>query len=249
MLEGKAVEAIANLTKETKGVVTEIRGQQFVVGHSSATPINFQTPETLEAFSLSQIVSFAKLRTKGQGPFPPLMINVKDPQNVDLQHQFLGENKELVTIASADFSKVAVDFPFEKQLSQEEFIINLQTKFVLDATLEELLRVVSSVKAERTSTSEDDGYSQVASTKAGIVLTNKTEIKNLWNLKTYKTFPEIDQPVIPYILRLHDQGQDRLPKFALYSCDGGQWKVKVTKDIKSFLVNALLEEGPKVTVL
>jgi uncharacterized protein YuzE len=181
-----------------------------------------------------------------------LLVNVDSFERVAGISFLRDENEEIEEVAVADFKGVFETFPFKTQLSHEEFIINLLTKFEKTEQLTALLKQVSSVKQERLQTSEDDGVSQVAATKTGVHLSSQTQIQSMWTLKTFKTFPEVDQPEIPYILRLH-QRDEEMPKFALYECDGGMWKVRTTLAVREWLQNRIKNElgelASKVTVL
>lgn len=236
MLNGDAVTKIAELATGGDHVV-EVEGTNFHINPAKATVLEFPRKSADAVFSLSQLISWI-LASRRDDPKQNLIVNISGPDKVEVWDTAYNKNKEREILAEADFGEVYQKFPFGQQLSQEEFIIKLQTMFIKDDARDLLMKTVSAVRAEKITTSDDDGYSQTAGMKAGVLLTNKESVQNLWDLRTYLTFPEVDQPTVPYILRLH-QRQDELPKFALYTCDGDLWKVKTTLAVREYLESRL----------
>lgn len=229
-------EAIDTLCAIASSEINEIEGVNFHVSHHGAQAVKFPVPNAIEVFSLSQLVTL--LENCYAGEAKDTLVNVTDFSRVEVILKDYGPNNEVLKFAFADFSGVFEKFPFGQRIIQEDFIIKLMTQFVKDQNRDELIKTVLSIKSEKLSTSEDDGYSQVAATKSGVHLATTKRIENLWVLKTFCTFPEIDQPEIPYILRLH-QKDSEAPQFALYPCDGGKWKVDLTLKIRQWLINGL----------
>jgi hypothetical protein len=227
--------------------VEEIDGKQFHVNQEAAHLIQFPQVETLQCFSLTQVLNFLVGNTT-EGL--KLFVNVLSPTEVEVLDDELNENLRIMKCARADFSKAYKPFDGGTIMTQEDFVIHVMTKFVRGPAVEALLKLASSVKAEKVMTSDDDGYSQAASVKAGVSLVDSKTVKNLWSLPTYKTFPEIEQPVIPYVLRLH-QRDTETPKFALYDADGGAWKIQTTGAIRDWFKQQLKTAGlaENVTVL
>jgi len=228
MLNGDAIQKIVDLSKYE---IIDSEGSKFHLNSKGYTRICYPDVQTFKCFSLTQLMNFLEVIQplyKGK-----LCINVENYNKVDVVIPILNKNKKWDFVATADFSNMIEDFPFERKMDQEDFIINLMTKFASSEELTNLLALVSSIKDERLKTSNDDGFSQVAATKTGVHLASEAKIKNLWKLKTFKTFPEMEQPDINYILRLHQRSEET-PKFAMYDCDGGQWRVKTTIAIKKW---------------
>lgn len=244
MLNRDAIDKIEELAHAHE-LIQEIGDRQFHVSTKGAVAVEFPETATIEVFSLSQLVNLIESVHGDYGWSDEsghtdggLLVNIDDFDKVSVMTKDVGENGDRETVAKADFSDVFEKFPFGQQLSQEDFIIKLMTQFEKDGNRDALMKMVLSVKAEKIQTSDDDGYSQVAAVKAGVHLQSEKKIDNLWVLKTYRTFCEVEQPAIPYILRLHQRDAE-LPKFALYPCDGGQWKVTLTLAIRGWLENQL----------
>lgn len=248
MLNRDAIEKIEEMANGE--FVEEIKGTQFHVNSKGASAVKFPEAEQVDVFSVSQLVELIK---NCHSQYKGLIVNVDDFDIVSVVEKEFNNNGKRATVAVADFSEVFDKFPFGQQLSQEDFIIKLMTQFEKDGNRSELIKTVLSIKSEKIQTSDDDGYSQVAAVKAGVHLQAEKKVENLWSLKTFRTFPEVEQPTIPYILRLH-QRDSEMPKFALYPCDGGKWKVDLTLAIRSWLENRLKVElgaayGESVIVL
>lgn len=250
MLDSAAIETIRDYKAEVEALGT--RDALFHVSAKGAVALKHPSRKKASVFSLTQLVNYIRVLIAGPDIDMGVVVNVCDHQTVEVISDPVDDNQDVEIAVETDFSKVFTSFPFEKQLSQEEFIINLMTKFEDTDQRTELIQLASSVRAEKISTNDDDGFSQEVATKAGVHLTKKFSVKNLWMLKTYKTFPEVEQPIIPYILRLH-QREEESPKYALYECDGGKWKVDTTIAIREWIKNRvnleLGESAGKVSVL
>lgn len=248
-MDDSAIRQIAEMGEPS---IEEIHGHQYFVNHKAATLIEPPALETVQCFSLLQfvnlIVKAAAQVEQGNG----IIVNVLRHNRVEAFFTKLGATRKYDTVAVADFSKIEQGFEDGRQEDQESFMISLMTGFIDTPAREELLKLASAVKNEATHTSDDDGYSQVANMKAGVTLTQEKKVKNLWKLKAMKTFPEIEQPEIQYILRLH-KGRSEAPLFALYECDGKKWMVDATKMVRDYVVNqlktALAEKAELVSVL
>lgn len=249
MLNRDAIEKIEEMVS-SGDFVENIEETHFHVNSKGATVVKFPEPDQIDVFSLSQLVSMV---SHCHAQYDGLLVNIDDFDVVSVVEKEFNNNGKRATVAVADFSEVFEKFPFGQQLSQEDFIIKLMTQFEKDGNRSELIKTVLSIKSEKVSTSDDDGYSQVAAVKAGVHLQAEKKLENYWTLKTFRTFPEVEQPTIPYVLRLH-QRESEMPKFALYPCDGGKWKIDLTLTIREWLSNRLKIElgdayGTSVVVL
>jgi len=244
-MDGTAVKEIAKLAQTE---IVEHDGVKFHVNVNEAEALRYPVIQTVTLFSLDSVINFisqALGKTKDH-----LSVNVIDPTNVHVNGDY-SKDLKLNLFAKSSMDQVVVPFQFGKRMRHEEFVIALLTKFERTDALNELLHTVSSVKTGRTSTSSDDGYSQEVEVKAGVTLVENKKLKNLWSLKTFKTFPEIEQPDISYILRV--RGDEDHAEFELHECDGGKWKIETTAKVREYLSNKLKnilgEKFERVTVL
>jgi hypothetical protein len=128
-------------------------------------------------------------------------------------------------------------FPFGKFMAPEEFVIAAMTLIAdyKETDRARLLELVGNVSAENVTTSADDGISQTVGVKAGITLVKKKEIENPFQLAPHRTFPEVKQPVSPFILRARQSGENSMPMLALFEADNGAWELSAIANIAEWL--------------
>jgi hypothetical protein len=180
-----------------------------------------------------------------------IVVNVTNYNEVELFNEKADMNNSLRIVAKASFKNMFEQFEQGRFEDQERFIIQLLSRFEETPERQELLKVVSKVKSGTSTTSSDDGFSQEVEVKDGVHLVKEATLKNLWKLKPFKTFPEVEQPDVNYILRV--DGKQDAPRFALFEADGGMWKIRATKAVREWLVNAvkpaLAGDADKVIIL
>jgi hypothetical protein len=216
--------------------------------------LKFPELKAIKCYSLTQFVNAVKayVQSKGTELKGKVLVNVTNYNELEAHLDVVNENKAYEKIAESDFHGKCEFDDVSDPRAQDEFFITVMKQFQDTEQREELLRLCSSLKAEKIATSEDDGVSQTAAVKAGVHLSSKIEVKNNWVLKAQITFPEVEQPEVPYFLRLH-QSREETPRLALYERDGGKWKVELTKTVRDHLVQKfkgeLGETADKVIVL
>lgn len=148
-------------------------------------------------------------------------------------------------------------FPFGKWLGLEEAIIELQSKMVPDMTgtikistekegifsecevaiqktdLLPTIQLLSSVTECNQKISEDNGISQSVTIQRGVRVKEQMEIANVIQLRPFRTFLEIEQPLSSFVRRIR-QGAES-PQVAFFEADGGTWKLEAIQKIKSWL--------------
>lgn len=211
----------------------------FHVSSKGATQVKFGAPKCLEVFSLKQIVNAMQslIVANRLSETNKILVNAVNYDRVEVVTAEENVNGDREEIMCADFSGVFDKFQQGTFRDQDAFIIDLLSKFDDNPARQELLKIVGSVKSGETTTSDDDGVSQTVEVKAGVTLVKEQTLKNLWMLKPFKTFPEVEQPTVAYILRV-EGGRDK-PRFALFEADGGLWKVKATTIVREYLEQAL----------
>lgn len=127
-------------------------------------------------------------------------------------------------------------FTFGHKYDQASFITLLQANFVDTADRTKLQKIVGGLTDESSLHLVDDGVSQKTTAKVGITTQERIETPNPFELAPYRTFPEIEQPVSEFILRLHRQA-DGVPLVSLHESDNAAWKLTAIKSIKAFLEN------------
>lgn len=122
-------------------------------------------------------------------------------------------------------------FPFGNYLDQETMVIGLQSQFSEGGELEEILHFVLHLCGGEKIKQDDDGVSQIATVEKGFKF-NKVDVKvkAIWELRPYRTFPEVDQPKSKFLLRIAKDG-----KLALFEADGGMWRVEAAKTVAEYI--------------
>lgn len=169
----------------------------------------------------------------------PIMVHIESPTEVSIHTSVFGE--KLVRTEIMASSPTLPMIAFGKPLGHEEFVIMMQSKFVRNVTVGEMLKLVSSIRKVDEQQINDNGISQTATAKSGVTVVEKVNIPNPVVLKPYRTFVEVDQPESDFVFRLDAHGQP-----SLHEADGGAWKIQAMENIKGYFERALssfIEEG------
>jgi hypothetical protein len=132
---------------------------------------------------------------------------------------------------------------FGSYADTERMNIALQTMFVPTQERAEVLRLVGTVKAEGSMQQSDDGVSQTVTARAGVALVAEVKVPNPVNLAPYRTFPEVEQPASPFVLRLK-KGENGVLA-ALFEADGAGWTSVAVASVAEWL-KARVPEGVAV---
>lgn len=163
-----------------------------------------------------------------------LLIHVVSPTKVRVYSKLDADRKrENLIAATASMEK----FPYGQFMDSERFIINLQSLFVRDRDAEALLKCASAIRIEGGGDLEDDGVSQTATVKVGAGTKGKAEVPSPAELRPYRSFLEIEQPVSAFIFRINKDGA-----CALFEADGGMWRSYAMESIKEYLEMELRDE-------
>lgn len=168
------------------------------------------------------------------------IIHVENHTSVKLIHKSSdtwGRRAEIITCTLPDER----GFAFGQFMGPESFIIGLQSCFVTTPDLEYVLRTSSNLSAESLTVAEDDGISQRASVRRGVVLKGEEKVKARVLLNPWRTFREVQQPPSEFLFRLQAGGKDELPRCALFEADGGRWKLDAAIEVRDWLKNKITD--------
>ena len=133
-----------------------------------------------------------------------------------------------------------VKYPFGTFLGPEEFVIKLQSCFDPGrGDLDALISTCSNLASEAVATAEDDGFSQTAIVKRGVVSKDYQRLKPRVKLAPFRTFREIEQVESEFLFRLRGGGDDEPPQCALIEADGGKWKLDAVQALREYLERML----------
>lgn len=135
---------------------------------------------------------------------------------------------------------------FGNYMELEEFIIQLQTKFDVTDNKKNLLTLISKFQTKQEVTTEDNGITQNVVVSKGQGLNEKIQLNPIVRLKAFRTFREVSQPDVMYLLRVNKHGE-----LALFEADGGNWQFEAQQKVRDYLREQITEAGldGKVVVL
>lgn len=183
--------------------------------------------------TLTGLVDYIK-NMSDMHPEVKYMIRVSDPTHVELISELNSDRKreQLVNVVMEPPA-----FPFGKFINSEEFIINVQSKFVDSTDRALILKFAGNVKCGTVSEYGDDGVGQKATIKRGAVSLQQVEVPSPCTLQPYRTFTEVKQPASSFIFRAKDY--DDSVAFGLFEADGGAWKNAAMDNIAAYLAAEL----------
>ncbi len=159
-----------------------------------------------------------------------LILHVVSPTRVVLLSN-LNRDRERECLAQAD--AMLPEFRYGEFMDSENFLIGIRSKFIQNEDAEKLLTFAGTVEAGSINTYSDDGISQSASVKQGIVGKETKLVPNPVKLRPYRTFIEVEQPESEFIFRM--KNRDNSVGCALFEADGGAWEREAMKHIKEYL--------------
>lgn len=159
-----------------------------------------------------------------------VMFHVEDYNKVSIVSEIFGPNKQRETFITA--FAYPQNERFGVFVGHEDFMIQILSMFVQDATTAKVLRIVGNLKSEAGATYSDDGLTQTVTAKTGITKVENIDLPNPITLRPYRTFTDIEQPESQFILRLKQR--DGIAA-ALFEADGAAWKNNAIASIKEYL--------------
>ena len=213
----------------------EYAGRTFVDKKMTALP-HEPRAEVLETNTLSSSVDYIKQRVDEKAlPDSRYVIHIQSPSIVALYKE-MNADKVRDCLISASFDRCR--YQFGQFMDIEKFIINLQSCFVQDENIAQLLSFVASVKDDTSVTQEDDGVTQKVTAKAGISLAKTAKAPNPVYLRPYRTSPEVEQPLSAFVFRMRKDDRTGVTA-ALFEADGDAWEHAAILNIKQYFDEAL----------
>lgn len=200
-----------------------------------------------EAIHMNTLTSLVDYIKGDIDSFPgKMIIQVESPERVRLFSQLNEQrNREKLVVVDARVP----EFGFNEFMSQEKFIIALQSKFIDDpeSDRELILKFAGTVEDGTITEYGDDGVTQKATVKTGIASKGDAIVPNPVSLRPYRTFLEVEQPKSEFIFRM-EQNKYGGVNCAIFEADGGAWKIEATRKIKEYL-QFELSEFENITVI
>jgi len=200
-------------------------------------PFEALVPNFFKTFTLSGLVRWLHEDIDGIfTKFPRLYVHVESPVEVNICTPGAGRKMDRVCVAYCNADVPAIRF--DEYMSQEDFLIHLQTRFDNEASdFETVASLAGNLRREYEAQNADDGISQRVAVKDGVSAVKEAVVKNPFTLAPKRTFEEVTQPVSPFVLRVHKE-DDNL-QVALFEADGGAWQNEAVKRIGAWLEDKL----------
>lgn len=230
-MDGTAVKEIERLAQEAACVETV--GDHYYSARSlhPVLPPDLPEPEQLTVHTLSGLAEYVRGGGDDFGDAHQVMLVVEDVLRVRLVGSLIPPNNQRFHFA------VATGFPrsnfrFGEFMDVETFIIGLLSQFADDGDRAHVLKIVGNVADERVAKQTDNGFGQNIVVKSSIGV-EEVAVPNPVNLAPLRTFPDVAQPVSPFVLRVR-KGSAGI-QAALFEGDGGAWRVEAIKRIRTWL--------------
>lgn len=189
-------------------------------------------PKPLAVATLTSLVGFIMSRPAGY--MDGKIIHVSEPHVASIVAPHGTETNSTYEYLHASAERAGLRGITEDWSDLEEFIIKMNTLF--DVTKGDHLAVrstLSVVTADSTLILTDDGTSQNIAMKSGIQRKESGELPNPVMLAPFCTFPEIEQPQLPFILRLKRRGEGLQAR--LFPVESPGWKAVCCSEVRCWL--------------
>ena len=232
----EAIEKIEELVKPQIHELTDVNGRKSQFATAGLIEITAKAPEQKPGVQVYTMDALRDLITQGFEGVPfseKAFLHISSETKVRLLDKVsdgYGRRQCYAVAEPVPFEK----FPFERWMDQESFAIGIASKFMDGFDKDYVLKLAAEIQAEATGTSNDNGFTQTVSTKAGIAHKIVQEVKPRVVLAPYRIFPELTQPESHFVLRARVM-DNKEPALCLYEADGGVWKIRAIEIIRKRL--------------
>jgi hypothetical protein len=232
--DANVVQEIVDLAPPTKFEITDVMGRTSTYSSEPLHEVKAQAPTQLSTIEVHTLLGFADLIREKVDDLDPAnwIIRVKNEREVWLANRrtdAYGRRDYLLKATPVEFEQ----FKFGQWITQEEFVIGVSAKFSDTSDKDYVLRIAGSLTAEAVSISEDNGFAQKATVKAGMKVAEIETLKPRVELAPFRTFPEVGQPISSFVFRAK-QSQNG-PLLMLVEADGGKWKLDAINEVRRYL--------------
>ncbi len=133
-------------------------------------------------------------------------------------------------------------------LPVEEALIELKSCFIQGGNnqpdMDDVCKLLGNVRDESIRTQRDDGVTQIATVQEQVGIDESMPVPIDVMLAPHRTFPEVDQPASPFLLRLK-RDEQRGVLACLFESDNAGWRVDAVNNVAAYL----REKAPQAVVL
>lgn len=200
-------------------------------------PILEPRPEPLNVHTLSSVVDYVQkiLGAEIDPVHNGMFLSIISPDTVVVESELFGYHQQRIVFLRASLAHN--DYPYDKFIPLEDFIVRVQAHFVQDDMTAAILRVVGNITDNNSVQIQDDGVTQQVTAKTGIARVASVPLPNPVTLSPYRTFTEILQVPSKFVLRIKSN-QSGIG-CALFDADGGMWQSLAVERIYAFLQHRL----------
>ena len=230
----------------SKGIPLEAAKREFERKYVSAAVTKAdgnmgRAAKSLGIHTLSGMVEYVK--SKFDAHSYAVCAHVAGPEDVWLESGLFGEFRQRETFVHVHRFETK-GFPYGNFVDIERFVVEMQSRFVQDAVVAQVLKAVGNIRESSVKTVQDDGVSQQVTAAVGVARVENIVVPNPIELRPFRTFQEIEQPASLFVLRVRAGGEGGLPTVALFEVEDSCWKVEAVKGIKLFLEENLGKDFP-----
>ncbi len=232
----KMQDYLLGLLKPKHPIVHAVDGHNYAVradgtlGELVRKPAPIAKP-TLDVSTLTGFVDAYRVRID---EFPAEhAIHVVDHRTVELKSMHGDEFGRRHVWLSATCAEVSL-FPFGEFITPEKFIMGLHDGFLCTEDILKLQRLASSLSADNSVATSDDGLSQKVTVNLGAVSKQSIDLPTRIPLAPYRTFREVDPCFNEFMVRLRG-AKDSVPAIALIEVSGGKWKSDTVLQVAQWL--------------
>jgi hypothetical protein len=236
MSDSNIVDVIDRAIGLAPAKLLEVGGFTFIDKDKTATmfmPPKFSSLEVSRLTGLVDLLENGFESVLAENPF----VHVISHEQVDVicnTSDGFGRRQRFI---SAKLQKPEREFTFNQYMGQEQFIIALRSLFIQDSQLDDLVRLAGNLASGSEIRQEDDGFTQRATVKAGVVMVQEKTILPRVTLTPFRTFREAKQPSSEYVFRV--KGDEKGNYCALFEADGGTWKLQAMDNVKDWISNQI----------
>lgn len=244
VLDGNAIREVTALAQAAQMYREQIGDYEFSLHPLVRVNTDPSLPPALEFYTLAAFASYLVAEAEEERP----LVHVVSPTAVQAVGRLSGQDASQRRRTAVALCKTTGlrGFSFEDYYSLDGLAIALQTCFAPGVgQVESLRQFCAAVRATSSIGVDDDGVSQTVAAKRGIAAVQETGVKNPWLLAPWRTFPEVAQPLSPFVLRF-TKAEGELPEAGLFETGDARWQVEAVQNVAGFLRNQL---GPDWTVL
>jgi len=242
-VEKAALEYLVETGKKLTEVKTfEIDGRTYT--RNEIKPVSDPAISALSISTLSSLIDLCTGKFADGEAFEQFdpkkhVVHVCSPTQVKVITAKSNRWKDRQVLIDCSLTETA-SFPLGQFLGQDKLIIALLSCCAGELDRDYLTKLVGNVTAEKVTTAQDDGVSQQVGTRDGAHLETQKTVKNIVNLRMWRTFREVQQPKSQFLVRLRQSGEN-IPEFALFEADGGAWKLEAIENVARYLRAGLKE--------